>query len=148
MAYFLNLYTPEAWHSFRETDISVSRYRERLRNIAKERVEQGDIFLCYVTRLSRWCGALQVTSGVYDASSPISGVPDPFPVRFKVEPIVILEPEFSIPIFEEEVWNTLSITSQYDRGSSSWTGFFRTSLRQFDDGDGSFLVELLKEQQV
>ncbi len=133
MAYFLNLYTPETWRSAREAGASVSRFRERQRRIASERVKQGDILLCYLTRLSRWCGALQVTTGVDDDPSPILDDSDPFTVRLGVEPIVILEPEFSIPIHEEEVWNTLSITKQYDRGHSRWTGFFRGSLKQFDD---------------
>ena len=147
MAYFLNLFTPETWRSFREAGASISRFRERQRHIASERVKQGDILLCYLTRLSRWCGVLQVTSGANDDRSPILDDSDPFTVRVGVEPIAILEPELSIPIYEEEVWKTLSITNQYERGHRYWTGFFRSSLNQFDDGDGGFLVELLKEQQ-
>ena len=52
MAYFLDLFTPETWRAFRETGASVTGFRERHRRLAGERVSQGDIFLCYLTRLS------------------------------------------------------------------------------------------------
>ena len=103
--------------------------------------------LCYMTRLSRWCGVLQVAPEAYDGHDPIFDDPDPFTVRFRVEPIVILEPEMSIPIFEESVWTTLSITKRFERGRALWTGFFRSPLRRLNDADGSFLTGLLKEQQ-
>ncbi len=148
MSYFLSLYTPETWTSFCETGATIAGFRKRHRSLAGERVREGDIFLCYLTRLSRWCEILQVQSEAYDDDSPRFDGPDPFTVRFRVEPIVTLEPESSIPIHEDEVWSNLSITSQYERGSSHWTGFFRSSLNRLEDGDGSYLVQLLKEQQA
>ena len=59
----------------------------------------------------------------------------------------MLEPELAIPIYDDRVWSTLTITNQYERGHRSWTGFFRGSLNRFEEGDGSYLVELLKKQQ-
>jgi len=90
---------------------------------------------------------LQVQSATYHDDSPIFDDPDPFTIRFRVEPIVVLEPDLAIPIYEDEVWKMLSITNQYEKGHSSWTGFFRGSLNKFEDKDGSYLVELLKEQK-
>ncbi len=148
VSYFLDLATPETWTAFCETGATIAGFRKRHRSLAGERVREGDIFLCYLTRLSRWCGVLQVQSEAYDDDSPRFDGPDPFTVRFRVEPTVILEPESSIPIHEDEVWSKLSITNQHERGSSHWTGFFRSSLNRLDDGDGSYLVQLLKEQQA
>ena len=148
MEYLLDLFTPETWHNFREIGASVTGFRKRQRHLASERVEQGDIFLCYLTRLSRWCGALRVQSEVYDDDSPIHANPDPFTVRFRVKPIVVLEPESAIPIYEDKVWSTLTITNQHERGQPHWTGFFRSSLNRFKDSDGKYLVELLQEQQA
>ena len=148
VSYFLDLATPETWTAFCETGATIAGFRERHRSLARERVREGDIFLCYLTRLSRWCGVLQVQSEAYDDDSPRFDGPDPFTVRFRVEPTVILEPESSIPIHEDEVWSKLSITNQYERGSSHWTGFFRSSLNRLDDGDGRYLVQLLEEQQA
>ena len=115
--------------------------------MAGERVRRGDIFLCYLTRLSRWCGVLQVESDVYYDNSPIHDDLDPFTIRFKVRPIVVLEPELAIPIHDDKVWSTLTITNQYERRHSNWTGFFRGSLNRFEDSDGSYLLKLLKKQQ-
>ena len=73
-------------------------------------ISRGDIFLCYLTRLSRWCGVLEVESEPFSDDSPLLGDPDPFTVRFKVKPIV----ELAVPIREQRVWRALSITNQYD----------------------------------
>ncbi len=147
MRYFLDLCTPETWLAFREAGATVTGFRERHRRLASERVSQGDIFLCYLTRLSRWCGALQAESEAYHDDSPIHDDLDPFTVRFRVKPIVMLEPESAIPIYDDKVWSRLTITNQYKRGTPSWTGFFRGSLNTIEEGDGSYLVELLKKQQ-
>ncbi len=144
MAYFLDLFTPETWTVFREHGADVSGFRDRQRRIAHERIKPGDIFLCYLVRLSRWCGALEITSKAFRDSSPIFGDPDPFVIRFKVKPIVLLNPEASVPIFEDEVWQTLSETRQSERGSPGWTGYFRSSLRQMNEADGEYLLSLLK----
>ena len=145
MAYFLNLFTPETWDIFCMAGHSVSGFRTRYRRVAFDEIKQDDLFLCYLTRLSRWCGVLKIQSSAYEDDSPIYDNPDPYTVRFKVNPIVALDPEASIPIFEEEVWNKLSITKQYEKGHRYWTGFFRNALKQLDDGDGSYLVELLSK---
>ena len=149
MAYFLDLFTPETWSNFqRTTEASVTGFRERQRRMAEERVRKGDIFLCYLTRLSRWCGVLEVKSEAYYDDSPIHDDPDPFTVRFRVEPIAILLPEHAVPIFEDEIWSNLSITNRYERGHRFWTGFFRNSLNKLEDSDGSHLMELLRRQQA
>ena len=148
MAYFLDLFTPETWQAFRETGATVTGFRERHLRSARERVKEGDIFLCYLTRLSRWCGVLQAESEAYHDESPIHDELDPFTVRFKVKPLVMLDPELAIPIRDDQVWSTLTITNQYEKGTPYWTGFFRASLNGIEEGDGSYLVELLKNQQT
>ena len=146
MAYFLDLFTPETWSAFCEMGGTVTGFRERQRGLAFERVRPGDIFLCYMTRLSRWCGVLQAESGAYYDDSPMHADFAPYTVRFKVKPIVILDNERAIPIYDDRVWSTLTITNQYTKGTSLWTGFFRSSLNRLDECDGSYLVDLLKRQ--
>ena len=147
MKYHLNLFNPETWEAFRELGATVSGFRERHWRLAEERVNQGDIFICYLTHLSRWCGVLEVESGpYYDASPRYSSYPDPYPVRFQVKPIAILDLESAVPIREQRVWSTLTITRQHEMGHSHWTGFFRASLNTFENADGDFLERLIKEQ--
>ena len=147
MNYLLDLFSPETWTAFRETDATIAVFRDRYRKLAGSRVHSGDIFLCYLTRLSRWCGALEVESGPHMDDSPLHDELDAFPVRFKVKPLVILEPEFAIPIRSDKVWNALSITREFTGGQSHWTGFFRSALNRFTEADGAYLINLLEEQQ-
>jgi hypothetical protein len=147
MAYILNLFTPETWAAFRNHDAEVSGFRVRQRRVARERIKPGDVFLCYLVRLSRWCGALEITSDAFQDDTPIFADPDPFVIRFRVTPLVLLDPEESVPIFEPKVWKALSETREAPLGSTVWTGYFRSSLRQIEDKDGEFLLSLLREQQ-
>ena len=146
MAYILNLFTPETWAAFRKNDAIISGFSERQKRMAHERISLGDIFLCYMVRLSRWCGALEIVSEAYEDSTPIFRKPDPYIIRFKVKPLVVLDPEQSIPIFEPEIWNRLSDTRNYEIGTSSWTGAFRSSLREIPEEDGEFLLSRLQRQ--
>ena len=65
MAYLLDLFTPETWAAFREVGATVTAFRERHQHLAEQRVSRGDYFVCYLTRLSRWCGVLQAESEAY-----------------------------------------------------------------------------------
>lgn len=147
MAFFLNLFTPETWAAFREHGASATGFRERQRRIARERIKPGDIFLCYLVRVSRWCGVLRVASESYMNDAPIFSDPDPFVVRFDVKPLILLDPEKSIPIFEDEIWNALSETRDMEKGEPGWAKIYRGSLRPIGDEDGELLLSLLKRQE-
>ena len=115
MAYSLDLFTPYTWTRFQDHGASVSGFRPRQRRTALERVKPGDLFLCYLVKLSRWCGALEVLGTAYEDHTPIlADENDPFPIRFKVKPVVMLDFEQSIPI--EELWDQLSFTKELIRG--------------------------------
>lgn len=146
MAYLLNVFSTETWDTFLENEATVTGFEPRRSQIAKERVEVGDIFLCYLTGLSRWCGALVVTSDAYDADDPIFDKPDPFTVRFWVKPLVLLKPEIAIPIKNPEIWDRLSLTRSHERGGSTWTGPFRHPMNPIDRADGDFLLSILLER--
>ena len=82
-------------------------------------MKPGDILLCYLVKLSRWCGSLEVKSDAFEDSTPIfADENDPFPIRFKVTPQVMLDFEHAIPI--ENLWSELSFTNQLRFGSVGW----------------------------
>lgn len=112
-----------------------------------ERVAPGDVFVCYLTRLSRWFGLLEVIEGPFIDNSPIF-LPesDPFIVRFRVRPLVWLDVDKAIPIHDDAIWNGLSFTKGIEKGSTAWTGKIRGSLVRLDDSDGKFLAEQIKAQ--
>ena len=146
MNYFLDLFSPETYEAFGRSDRSVSGFRPRHKNAA-ERVRTGDKLVCYMTRVSRWFGVLEVLEGPFRDNTPIFlEEADPFVVRFRVKPIVWLAVEKAVPIYEDAVWNQLSFTKGQTRGTPTWTGRVRTSLVQLSDADGRFLESLLLEQ--
>jgi hypothetical protein len=146
MAYFIDLFSPETYAAFSRSSRDVSGFRLRHKGMA-ERIRRGDTFVCYLTRLSRWFGLLEVLEGPFIDSKPIFlEADDPFVVRFKVRPIVWLDIEKALPIHDEAVWHGLSFTRRLEKGSIGWTGKVRGSLVRLDDADGKFLAQKLREQ--
>jgi hypothetical protein len=147
MNYYLDLFTPETWAAFRNHGCEISGFRENQRKSA-ERIKPGDIFLCYLVRLSRWCGVLKITSGTFTDTAPIFSDPDPFVIRFRVKPLVTLDLEQSIPMLDEQIWSQLSLTEGIKRGVVGWAQFvnLRASLREINAHDGKILHDMLVEQ--
>lgn len=146
MAYFLDLFSPETYEAFAKSDQTISGFRPRQTGVA-QRVQKGDRFVCYMTRLSRWFGVLEVLDGPFVDRTPIFyAKDDPFTVRFHVRPIVWLPVEKAVPIHEDSVWKTLSFTRGHSKSSSAWTGKIRASLVALDEPDGRFLEELIARQ--
>ena len=148
MAYYTDLFSPETYGAFTASDRSISGFRIRQQSIAAA-IKPGDKLICYMTKLSRWVGILEVVSDYFLDDTPIFlPTSDPFQVRFHVHPLVWLAPEKSIPIRHDVCWKHLSFTRDLSRSSSSWTGTLRSSLRRLSDEDGQYLVDLLSSQQV
>ena len=134
MAYYLNLFSPATYEAFSRSDRTVSGFQEKHQALAR-RVKPGDSLLCYVTKLSRWVGALEAVDGPFVDRTPIYAPDDPFIVRFHVTPAVWLPMERAIPIKEDELWTTLSFTRGYDKGSSAWAQRVKGSLGTIADED-------------
>lgn len=67
MNYWLDLFTGTTWNEFRKAGANVSGFRETMRPYAP-RVKAGDIFLCYLTGVMQWVGALEVLGPTSNAS--------------------------------------------------------------------------------
>ena len=147
MVYYLSLFSPETWAVSWSTGCRVTGFRQHQQTRA-EQVEPGDVFLCYMVGLSRWCGALRVTSRAYDDGTPYFSDPDPLTVRFEVEPLVALGREEGIPILLDSLWHHLSATREHSKGNRNWGSWFRASLRVVPDRDGRLIVEHLEKQKA
>ena len=144
MAYYLDLFSPETYEYFINSHSDVSGFRERYANQASK-VKIGDKFLCYMTGLSRWIGVLEVTSEYFMDTEPrTDDQDDPYVIRFRVNPVVLMPKEKAIPIKDDRVWNRLSFTKDHGKTSSCWTGKFRSTLNTIEDSDGNFLEQLLQ----
>jgi len=148
MPYFTDLFSPETFEAFTRSDRTVTGVRKNQEKIA-QRVQPGDRLLCYVTKVGRWAGVLEVVSAAYEDSTPrFLAAEDPFVVRFKVRPLVWLPIEKCVPIKEPIAWNALSFTKSSTPASPvGWTGTVRRSLNRLTDADGKCLEELLDRQQ-
>jgi len=146
MAFFIDLFSPETYEAFRKTSRDVTGFREN-KKAAAQKVRAGDVFLCYLTKLSRWCGLFEVLEGPYDDSTPRFGsVDDSFVVRFRVREIILLDPEKAVPIHDPEIWQRLSLTRNLEPGSFAWIVKVRTPLMPLDEVDGGFLADMMKAQ--
>lgn len=147
MAYYLDLFTPETWAKFIEHGGTVSGFRARQGKTA-QRIRPGDIFLCYVVKVSRWAGILEIVSDAFEDNAPIFDDPDPYTVRFNVKPLVILPLEQAIPIDAEGLWEKLSFTQQMERRVIGWAQHanLRSSLRKIPVADGKVLTDALNDQ--
>jgi predicted RNA-binding protein len=141
--YWLDLFTGTTWKEFRNAGASVSGFREsRWRTVQK--IQPGDMLLCYLTGLSRWVGILEVTSKPFQDSTPIwSG--ETFPCRMKVKPIVAMDPEYGVPVLTQR--DRLSFF-QNMVSPIAWTGQFRGSPKEFKRQDAEVIVADLRAAQA
>jgi hypothetical protein len=149
MPHYLDLFTPRTWTIFMEhgQDVSGFRYRQRA---SAAKIKPGDVFLCYLVKVSRWAGALEVTSECYIDETPIFDEPDPYTVRFQVRPIITFPAEHAIPIDAQGLWESLSLTRNMERRAAGWAQHanLRASLRAIAPEDAELIMTALRTQAV
>ena len=108
MAYWTDIFTLETWAQAQARGFTVSGFPPPTTGQGGysvgmfERVEPGDILLCYCKAPAmRWVGALRVTGKVFQSDELVWGlseVGEPrYPWRYAVEPIVAVDPQRGIP---------------------------------------------------
>ena len=65
MNYWLNLFSGKTWEEFLENGGGVSGFPLSMKNGSKK-VNTGDRMICYVTKISRFIGVLEVLSESYE----------------------------------------------------------------------------------
>jgi hypothetical protein len=142
MNYWLDLFTGTTWSEFRDAGANVSGFRAKQAKWA-QRMKSGDIFLCYLTGVMRWVGALEVIGLSTDTRQIWKG--QDFPVRFDVKPLVVLEPEHGVPMEQLEGRVKFYASSKL-RGK--FDGFVRSSLKVFQNPkDAELILSLLREAE-
>jgi hypothetical protein len=147
MTYYTHLFSPDTIETFSRSARDVSGFSRHQLAWAR-RIHPGDRFVCYMTKLSRWIGVLEILSDYYIDESPLFYPEnDPYVVRFKVRAVAWLPKEKAVPIHEKEVWDALTFTRDCDPKSPAWTGKVRISLNKMSLEDGQFLERLLTSQE-
>ena len=138
MNYWLDLFTGTTWDEYRKAGAKVSGFRTKMRSSA-HKVKPGDIFLCYLTGVMRWVGALEVIGPSRDRSRIWKDAE--FPVRFEVRPLVLLDAEHGVPM-EELEGRVDFFAGPEHRGK--FKGFVRQSPNLFSRSkDGELILDLL-----
>lgn len=138
MTYWLDLFTGTSWREFQEAGATTSGFRSQ-QKLRVNRVKPEDIFLCYVTHVMRWVGALAVIGP--STNEQRIWQDDNYVVRLDVRPLVMLSPENGIPM--EDLEGKVSFySSPKDRGK--YRGFVRTSPNLFKEPkDAELILSLL-----
>lgn len=138
--YFLALFSDETWNEF--LDCKYSIYGTTLKKQRRmEATNPGDFLICYVTKLSRFVGLLEITSKAYIDNNRI-WKNDIYPVRVNVHPTYILKAADGIPI--SKLKEELEIFSNL-KNPNAWTTKFRSSLSEFQEHDAKKIIAKLKE---
>jgi len=148
MKYYLNLFSPATFTAFLNSDKTITGFSINQKGHAKK-IQPGDRFICYVTKVSRFFGLLEVLEGPFVDDKPIF-VPenDPFVLRFKVKPHIILPIDNSLPIKEDIIWNKLSFTKNAEKSKTyTWAYNLQGSLSELKIEDSKHLVQMLESQR-
>jgi hypothetical protein len=139
MKYWLNLYSYQTWQEFIENGAGITGFRDRRWKTVK-RIQHGDLFLCYMTGISRFFAIEEVVGKPFQDDEPIWENAT-FPSRLPVEVILELSPEHAIPVTD---LRDLSYFQNL-KNPHAWTGHFRGSPKQIKQSDAEIIIEALEE---
>ncbi len=142
MNYWLDLFTGTTWDEFQKSGASISGFSYRMRKTV-QKIQPGDILLCYLTGVMRWVGALEVI-GQSDDKTPIWKDAE-FPSRLKVKPLLILPPTNGVPM--SELQGKVQFY-QTKADSGKFKGFVRGSPAIFKaKEDGDLILRLVRDAE-
>jgi hypothetical protein len=141
--YWIDLFTVETWKEFQAHGSDVSGFSEK-RWVTVQRIKTGDYLLCYLTRVSRWVGLLEVLGEPYFDEEPIwsSSV---YPSRVPVRPVIQLAPEHGVPVLNMR--DELTVFRGLDN-PNHWQGPFRGSPNKWKIADGEAIVRALEDAKA
>lgn len=148
MRYYIDLFSPETANAFSNSNKTISGFRKsRKTYIENQNIASGDKFICYCIRIQRFIGILEIKSSFFEDDTPIfTEADDPFTLRFKVNPLIWLPLEKSVPIHNPLIWNHLSFTKDLPQDSKKWTFMVFSSPRLWPEDDCKYIEQILLKQ--
>ncbi len=132
-SYYIDLFTPETWAEAGAHGYHVTGFSERRRNYAS-RIKPGDLFMCYLTGLSRFVGVLRASSTMYWNEERI-WASQVFPVRFRCELVLRVREDDGIH---------LRTVQKRSASPDTYNWIFRASPQEMPADDGEWIVSQLK----
>lgn len=138
MAYFINLFTEETWREIRENaSWQITGHTERLRN--RDRIDDGDVFLCWMTKVSACVGALRVKGPAFEVGPDGDRIwrKALFPLRFPVELVI------RVPVNEG-----IALADIRDKSidPTYWSWVFRNSGNEIPNADADWILGALQSR--
>src|SRR3989344_4100141 len=150
MNYFIDLFSPQTARAFERSKQNVSGFRiSRKTYIENQKIGPGDRFICYVTKLMRFVGILEIKSKYFiDKSSIFTKENDPFILRFNVQPLVWLPLKKAVPVYDDIIWRNLSTTKSLDKNIPGFVYKAKLASSPFlwVKEDGVYLEKILFQQ--
>jgi predicted RNA-binding protein len=141
--YWIDLFTLETWKEFQDHGSDVSGFSEKRRTTV-QKIKPGDYLLCYLTRVSRWVGLLEVVGEPYFDEQPIWSS-QTYPSRVSVRVLLALPPEQGVPVLDMRD----ELTVFRDLGNpNKWQGPFRGSPTKWKTIDGEAVVRALEDAKA
>ncbi len=135
--YWFDIFSVKTWQDFLEAGGETSGFAPNKVDVVKK-VRPGDMFLCYLSGLSRWVGVLEVLSDAYFDDSPIWK--ETYPYRFRVRIVYQLTPDTGVDI------RSLQELSIFDSADpSKWGVHVRSTLRPWSEDDAVMVINAVKE---
>jgi hypothetical protein len=141
-SHHLDLFTLDTWEEFLQHGASVTGFREG-RWSRVQKIEPGDVLLCYVIGLKRWIGVLEVTGPPFFSAEPPIWASDPFPSRLPVRVVHQLTPETGVP--QRELIDRMPMFSTLANPQREWGGHFLGSPRPWPDEDAQVVLAAIEQ---
>lgn len=138
------VFTPSTWKAFRQLPKKALGFRMTLATTLNK-IENGDLLLCYLAERMSWCGVLAATGRPYESTDHIFSTAHGLPLIIDVDPICILDQQQEIPVKTKELWDRLDRFKDEDHRVNGWAvkvGLIR-SLRKLSAGDADALKDAI-----
>jgi predicted RNA-binding protein len=127
-----------------ERNFTVIGMKERRRRLA-EQMAKGDLIIFYVTGVQAFAGSVRVAGDMYESRAKIwpgkPSMPDPYPWRFDIEPVLILDEDHFVPA--EELAPRLEHVRKWP--PEHWHLAFQGQLRPVSYDDAAVLERALRD---
>jgi hypothetical protein len=142
MNYWLDCFTGQTWQEFRNAGSTITGFNDHFKKHAGQ-IKPGDVLLCYLIRVMRWIGALEVV-GKSENKSRI-WKDEIYPIRFEVKATIILDPEHGVLM--DDLAGRVDFYEKPEH-KGGFKGFVRFSPNKFKKAqDGQLILSLLREAQ-
>ncbi len=138
--FWLYAFTAASWEESQSYDFRVAGFHLH-RSPTVQRMQQGDVLICWVTGLQKIVGALRVTGAPYLANEPHIWAEGIYPARVPVEPMLTLRVDDGCDL--RAVMTALSFYNE--RHMALTWGHFQKSPNALTEPDGALILAALGE---